>query len=395
MAVHLLSHPPLHDSCLSSSSSFQFSSHSSALPSVSNLAFPTRRVKQVGDLHHATVRLPRQTALTFASLAAEPSVVPPSSSQKAGKVIRSWQWNFGGESIPINYASYTSPASASEDGLTVLLLPAFSDVSTVDEWDAVALQLASSDGPALHQVLALDWPGFGSSGRPALTYDADIMENFLVDFISSVLGEERKLVLVGAGHSATAAVRATSKDLIQPRAISAVAPTWAGPLAIVFGNEEKMKFRYSLYRNTIRTPAVGWAIYNYLLTNKENMRMQYLTHVYADPDNVTPSLIESRLALTKLEGARYGPASFVSGLLDSVASREEWLQIFSDITEQKGLPVQVVVSSRSPRRSRAEMEALKGVKGLRDYSIVDGALLPHEEFPQQVADVLAPFLSSL
>jgi uncharacterized membrane protein len=52
-------------------------------------------------------------------------------------------------------------------------------------------------------------------------------------------------VVVGGGHAATVTVRAAKKGLVKPSAIAAVAPTWAGPLPIVFGRESSMETRYA------------------------------------------------------------------------------------------------------------------------------------------------------
>lgn len=54
------------------------------------------------------------------------------------------------------------------------------------------------------------------------------------------------MVIFGGGHAATIALRAAGKGLIKPSAIAAVAPTWAGPLPIVFGRSAPMESRYML-----------------------------------------------------------------------------------------------------------------------------------------------------
>lgn len=55
---------------------------------------------------------------------------------------------------------------------------------------------------------------------------------------------ESDLVIFGGGHAATLTVRAAKKNLVKPTAIAAVAPTWAGPLPIVFGRDSSMETRY-------------------------------------------------------------------------------------------------------------------------------------------------------
>ena len=148
--------------------------------------------------------------------------------------------------------------------------------------------------------------------------------------------------------------------------------------------------RYGLLRGTLRTPAVGWMMYNMLVSNEKAIESQYKSHVYANPDNVTPGFIESRYALTKRKGARYLPAAFLTGLLDPVQSREEFLELFANLEGKT--PMLVVSTEGSPKRSKAEMEALKGAKGVSKFVEVPGALLPQEEYPAMVAEELYKFL---
>lgn len=131
-------------------------------------------------------------------------------------------------------------------------------------------------------------------------------------------------------------------------------------------------------------------MYNVLVSNEKAIQSQYKSHVYADPENVTPDIIESRYALTKRKGARYVPAAFLTGLLDPVNSREEFVELFAGLEGK--VPVLVVSTSRSPKRSKAEMEALRGAQGVSKFVEVSGALLPQEEYPKVVAEELYTFL---
>lgn len=135
---------------------------------------------------------------------------------------------------------------------------------------------------------------------------------------------------------------------------------------------------------------MGWMMYNVLVSNEKAIQSQYKSHVYANPDNVTPDIVESRYALTKRKGARYVPAAFLTGLLDPVSSREEFVQLFAELEGR--VPVLVVSTSESPKRSKAEMEALRGAKGVSKFVEVPGALLPQEEYPKVVAEELYRFL---
>lgn len=55
---------------------------------------------------------------------------------------------------------------------------------------------------------------------------------------------DNDLVIFGGGHAASIVVRAAKKGLVKPKAIAAVAPTWSGPLPIVFGRDSSMETRY-------------------------------------------------------------------------------------------------------------------------------------------------------
>ncbi|KAL2321988.1 hypothetical protein Fmac_026367 [Flemingia macrophylla] len=316
-----------------------------------------------------------------------------------------WQWKFKDNVINIYYEEHAKESP--EPSQNILMMPTISDVSTVEEWRLVAGDIAQRNGNVNWRATIVDWPGLGYSDRPKMDYNADVLENFLVDFINSPNGPmkqsatvflaniirvklENDLIIFGGGHAASIVVRAAKKGLVNPKAIAAVAPTWAGPLPIVFGRDSSMETRYGLLRGTLKAPAVGWMMYNMLVSNENAIQSQYKSHVYANPDNVTPEIVESRYALTKRKGARYLPAAFLTGELDPVTSREEFLELFAAMEGKT--PVLVVSAKGSPKRSKAEMEALRGAKGVSKFVEVPGALLPQEEYPALVAEELYQFL---
>ncbi|KAI6683101.1 hypothetical protein NL676_029014 [Syzygium grande] len=312
----------------------------------------------------------------------------PSSSSRSNN----WLWKFKDNDINIHYEKHESESF--DDSKDILMVPTVSDVSTVEEWRLVAKDIVERVGKVNWHATIVDWPGLGYSDRLKMDYDADVMEKFLVDFInapdSPLSRSGNDLVVFGGGHAATIVARAVKKGLVKPRAIAAVAPTWAGPLPIVFGRDSNMETRYGLLRGTLRAPALGWMMYKVLVSNEKAIQSQYKSHVYANPDNVTPEIVESRYGLTKRPGAQYVPAAFLTGLLDPVKSREEFLELFASLEAKT--PVLVMSTEGSPRRSKAEMEALRGAKGVTKFVEVPGALLPQEEYPSAVADELYRFL---
>lgn len=134
-------------------------------------------------------------------------------------------------------------------------------------------------------------------------------------------------------------------------------------------------------------------MYNMLVSNEKSIRSQYESHVYADSRNVTPDFVKSRYQLTSRKGARYVPAAFLTGLLDPVRSREEFLGLFSEFEGK--IPIMVASTLGAPKRSKAEMEALKAAKGVSRFVEVPGALLPQEEYSSEVAQELCKFLEDL
>ncbi|WVZ64952.1 hypothetical protein U9M48_014394, partial [Paspalum notatum var. saurae] len=334
--------------------------------------------------------LRRVRSLAVRAVASPPAskVKPAPPPSKTGK----WEWKF--ENAPVNIYYEEHEQDTADNVKNILMIPTISDVSTVEEWRVVAKDIVGRKGELGYRATIVDWPGLGYSDRPSLNYNADVMESFLVQLMTSpnspVANADDELVIVGGGHAATIAVRAAGKGLIRPSAVAAVAPTWAGPLPIVFGRGSDMETRYGLLRGTLRAPALGWMMYNVLVSNEKSIQSQYKSHVYANPENVTPEIVESRYELTKRKGARFVPAAFLTGLLDPVQSREEFLQLFAKLDGD--VPVLIVSAVNAPKRSKAEMEALKGAKGVTKFVEVPGALLPQEEYPLAVAEELYSFL---
>lgn len=65
------------------------------------------------------------------------------------------------------------------------MIPTISDVSSVEEWREVALDITAREGEVNWRAIIVDWPGLGYSDRPSINYNADVMEKFLVEIINS------------------------------------------------------------------------------------------------------------------------------------------------------------------------------------------------------------------
>jgi pimeloyl-ACP methyl ester carboxylesterase len=280
-----------------------------------------------------------------------------------------WQWQ--GTRVSVGYEECGR-------GPTVLLLPSFSTVSTRAEMRPLASRLA-----AQQHCLLLDWPGFGDGAQPALRQTPALHLSFLEAF-ACALGGARPSV-VAAGHAAGYALAlARQRPGIFAR-IVLLAPTWRGPLPTMMGGYRPLQRRV---RAALRAPLLGHALYRLNVT-RALIALMYRRHVYADPAHVQPQLIRTKARLARQRGHRFGSAAFVTGALDPVRDRAAWLALASPPTA----PTLLAYGPQTPPKSRAEMQALAQLPGLHVQLLPQGALALHEEYPDEVAACVAPFLA--
>jgi hypothetical protein len=120
------------------------------------------------------------------------------------------------------------------------------------------------------------------------------------------------------------------------------------------------------------------------------VRMMALGHVYRDPAALPPYLLAEKLAVTRAPGARHASVRFVVGELDPMASRAEFLDTASRVTD----PILLVYGADTPTRSKAEMAELAALPNVRAVLLPAGKLAIHEEFADQAAAALRVFLQA-
>jgi pimeloyl-ACP methyl ester carboxylesterase len=262
-------------------------------------------------------------------------------------------------------------------GPDALLLPALSSISARVEMRPLAQCLADR-----FRCVIPDWPGFGDRPREAVTLSPEAMQRFLEDFIDQNL--RVPAIGIAAGHAATYLVRAASHLAGRFSHLVLIAPTWRGPLPTMLGASRRGLC--DAIRRTIELPLAGEALYR-LNVSRPVVAAMLRSHVYADPGKVTPDVIAAKLAITRQPGARFATAAFVTGGLDPVRSRDEFLRLF-----QASLPPTLLVRPRNARpRSAAEMDALAAT-GRVTVVTTAGALAGHEEEPGQVAKVIVDYV---
>jgi pimeloyl-ACP methyl ester carboxylesterase len=280
-------------------------------------------------------------------------------------------WNWRGKIIRLG-------ADARGNGPKVLLLPAPSSISSRREMHPLQERLA-----VRYSTLAVDWPGFGEAPRPQLDWTPDAYAAFLAFVLNSVMPHPH--AIIAAGHAATYVLtHAASAPGLTARLVL-VAPTWRGPLPTMAGGHRPFFDRLC---RLVDRATVGPLIYR-LNVNPFVVRRMGAGHVYSDPAFLDEERLRQKLAVVRADGARFASARFVTGRLDPLASREAFL----DVARRAGAPILLVYGADTPPKSRAEMEALAAVSGVRTARLPRGKLAVHEEFPDTTLSAIEPFLA--
>jgi len=268
----------------------------------------------------------------------------------------------GGQRVSVPYDLYGHGPGA-------LILPALSTISSRREATGLARELAWD-----HHCLVPDWPGFGAQPRPRVPLEPATFHAFLDALLAAAPGPYA--VGIAAGHAAGYLVAAARRHRNAFARLVLVAPTWRGPLPTAMPDR---KAWFPRIRAAVEAPLIGEALYRINISPPIIGRMMR-AHVYGDREAVTPELVRAKHAITRQRNGRFGTAAFVTGGLDPVASREDFLALFGPDLP----PVLLLRPDGAPRRSGGEMDAL-AESGLVTARRVPGALSAHEEYPAAIA----------
>lgn len=120
--------------------------------------------------------------------------------------------------------------------------------------------------------------------------------------------------------------------------------------------------------------------------NRLVIRYMAAGHVYSDPGWLRGERLYNKLAVTRARGARFSSVRFVTGKLDPLAGRVEFL----DLARQAHVPMLMIYGAQTPSRSRAEMEALTVVQSIQSVCLPQGKLSVHEDFTTQLLMLSRP-----
>ncbi|MFC6836326.1 alpha/beta fold hydrolase [Halomarina ordinaria] len=250
--------------------------------------------------------------------------------------------------------SYTEAGDPDDPDL--LLVHGVNAAGSSAEFAAVFDTLAEN-----YHVVAPDLPGFGLSDRPPLMYSASLYETFLVDFAGDVT--EDATVVASSLSGAYAAQAAEHVDFAE--------------LVLVCPTATTMPGRRVWVRSLLRTPLVGQALFN-ALASERSLRYFQRDHGFYDMSHADDEWVAYRWQLTHQPGARFAPASFVSGFLDSDVDLGATL---ADLD----VPVTVVWGRDADILPVERGEDLADEADARFVVFDETLLLPHYEHPAEFA----------
>jgi len=263
---------------------------------------------------------------------------------------RSYRWR----GVDVSYVEAGDPEDPD-----LVLLHGVNAAASNHEFHAVFSRLAED-----HHVIAPDLPGFGHSDRPPLLYSASLLTNFVRDFLTDE--SENPTVVASSLTGSYAALAA--RDISVER------------LVLVAPSDSTMGSRRGWRRTLLRTPLLGQGIYN-AIVSKYSLKHFHRDHGYYDMDNLTPAVLDYEWTTGHQPGARFAPASFVTGFLDP----EEDLGV---VLGELDVPITLVWGRNADISPLENGRELADEADARLVVFDESLLLPHVEHPDQFVDVV-------
>ena len=193
-------------------------------------------------------------------------------------------------------------------------------------------------------TVAVDWPGFGDEPRPAIRWRPDAYAAFLRHVLAEVV--PRPFATVAAGHAASYALAVGAAAPNSTGSLCLIAPTWLGPLPTVLGGRRRLGEWIARVGDL---PVLGQLLYR-INVNPPVVRMMARGHVYVDPHWLQGERIDQKMSVVHATGARHASNCFVTGMLELMTSRSDFLEAARRFKE----PILVLYRAATPKRSKAE-----------------------------------------
>ncbi|MFC7074016.1 alpha/beta fold hydrolase [Halovenus rubra] len=253
--------------------------------------------------------------------------------------------------------AYTELGDPEDDD--IILFHGINAASSNHEFAGVAQELAEQ-----YHVIAPDLPGFGQSDRPPLMYSESLYTTFVTDVLEE-FGDEPLVVASGLSGSYVA------------KAAQTVA---VDELLLACPTDTTMGDRQVWLRGLARSPILGQGLFNLMVSNR-GLEYFQSDHGYYNMEQYTDDVKQYEWLSAHQPGARFAPASFVSGFLDPDEDLGDMLSTVDvPVTLFWGRNSDLLPLSRG-RQLAKEVDA--------GFVVFDRAkLLPHTEHPEQFVETL-------
>ncbi len=220
-------------------------------------------------------------------------------------------------------------------------------------------------------VYAPDLLGYGLSGRPAIEYTPRLYMELIEEILREVVQRPASVV----------ASSLTSAHAIE---VAAGLPEWITSLILICPTGVRTLRRQSAAGMAIeallRTPLLGEALF-YGLVSHRSIRYFLEAQTYHDRSLVTGELVDQYYNTGHALGARFAPAAFVGGRLYWDAA-DAWTRLLQPVLIIWGREARF-----SPISDAAPFLATNPAAQLQ--KINSAGVLPHDEQPEQVANIIA------
>lgn len=228
------------------------------------------------------------------------------------------------------------------------------------------------------RVYAFDLLGFGLSDHPPVAYTPVLYEELIEDFVRQVVGGvDQPVRVVASTLGAAFTIRAATERPGLFERLVLIEPTGIEELA---QRNETIARRAG--RALLRSPLVGQAIYN-AIVSRPSLRYYLKTQAYADPSRVTDDMVDYYYTVAHQPGARYAPASFISGTLNTpVASVYPLLK----------QPILLCWGKDAKFTPLEQARAFRQANPRAELRVFDSGGLPQDELPEEFTREVSEWL---
>ncbi len=218
-----------------------------------------------------------------------------------------------------------------------------------------------------YRVYAFDLLGFGLSDRPAVAYTPELYIRLIQDFVRQVVGGmDHPVRIIASTLSAAFTIRAASErpDLFDRLVL--IEPTGIQELA---SPSDTLSRRF--FCGVLRTPLVGESFYN-AVASRPSIRY-FLRKIYSNRNEVSDDLLDYYFSTAHQRGARFAPASFISGRLNT-QTREAFARL--------DMPILLLWGKLANFTPLEHAQLFREANARTELRTFDSGSLPQDERPE-------------